>query len=291
MILRNGALPCWLGFALLAACGADSSAGEPAALSPGGNDEPASGPAETLGGSAEGGSSAACRQPTPPQLCLLVPEGTVPRSVDRGQNLYAATWRLGAEVAALEPGPLEQALSSHDCSLGNGEPAAPDTHLEWLRLELDTGTAWVALSAPADGLRVQTGDRVEVEYTIVDDLLRDFGPKTLSLVLRDRDGEPLAWLATADSIASLGEHAPPGVTLRRGAAQCQTADRCERFEQYELEIGVGDRELVLAQGELAGDSAWRALAGRSEVVTGPSGDCSVEGYTQLASLALWRLPE
>ena len=290
-MIRNGALPRWLCVALLAACGADSSSGEPAALPPEESHEPPSGPAETLGGSAEEGASAACRQPTPPQLCLLVPEGTVPRSADLGQGLYASTWQLGAAVAALEPGPLERALFAYECSLGSGEAAAPDTHLEWLRLELDTGTAWLALSAPADGLRVQAGDRVEIEYTIVDDLLRDFGPKTLSLVLRDGDGEPLAWLATADSIASLGEHAPPGVTLRQGAAQCQSADTCQRFEQHELELGIGDRELVLAQGELAGDSAWRALAGRSEVVTGESGGCSIEGYTQLASLALWRLPE
>jgi hypothetical protein len=289
-----------LGVALLAGCGGDAGSGgvEPGAMSQQGSEGAASGEASgAAAGSADGAPPGTCQQPAPPQLCLLLSDRAGFESFDLGQGLYSFTQQLSAEVTALEPGPLEQALGAYDCSIGNGEPSAPDTQLEWLRLEVgagtgaSTGTAWLALSAPPSGLAVEAGDSVEIEYTVVDDLLMDFGPKTISLVLRDSSGEPLAWLATSDSIASLGEHAPPGVTLRQGAVQCATADGCQAFEQHELNVGIGTRDLVLAQGELAGESGWQALAGRSEVATRATGDCSIDGYTQLASVALWRSPE
>ena len=295
LMIRNGALPGLLVVALLAGCGGDSQSGglEPGAGSPQGEGAASGEASEVAGGSTDRAPAEACRQPAPPQLCLLAPERAGAAPVDVGQGSYGFTQQFSAEVTALEQGPLEQALAAHECSMGgNGEPSA-DSHLEWLRLEArdGTGTAWVALSAPPSGLAVEAGDRVEIEYTVVDDLLKDFAPKTISLVLRDSAGEPLAWLATSDSIASLGEQAPPGVTLRQGAAQCETADACQRFEQRELNVGIGSRELVLAQGELTGETGWQVLAGRSEVVTGESGDCSIDGYTQLASVALWRSPE
>jgi hypothetical protein len=293
LMIRNGMLPGLLGVALLG-CGGDSQSGglERGAMSqPGNEGTPGRESPGVPAGSADPAPET-CRQPAPPQLCLLLPEGAGAARRDLGQGLYSFTQTLPAEVTALEQGPVDQAISAYDCSIGDGEPSAPDTHLEWLRLDVGgTGPAWLALSAPPSGLSVKTGDRVEIEYTLVDDLLRDFGPKTISLLLRDGAGEPLAWLATSDSVASLGEHAPPGVTLRQGAAQCETADTCQRFEQHELNVGIGSRELVLAQGELAGESGWQVLAGRSEVVTGAPGDCSIDGYTQLASVALWRSPE
>lgn len=293
-MIRSGALPGLLGVALLAGCGGDSASGalEPGARSQQGSEGTASGEASGVaGGSTD--RAGTCRQPAAPQLCLLLPDGAGAEPSDLGQGLYGFTRRLSAEVTALEQGPLERARTAYDCSIGNGEPSTPDTHLEWLRLDVGagTGTAWLALSAPPGGLSVEAGDSIEIEHTLVDDLLMDFGPKTISLTLRDSAGEPLAWLATSDSVESLGEHAPPGVTLRQGAAQCETADACQRFEQHELNVGIGARELVLAQGELAGESGWQALAGRSEVVTGTTGDCSIDGYPQLASVALWRSPE
>jgi hypothetical protein len=297
-MVRNGALPGLLGVALLAGCSGDTQSGglEPGGMSQQSSEGTASGEASGVApGSADRASPETCRQPAPPQLCLLVPELGGSTALNLGQGLYGFTQKLSAEVTALEQGPLEQARSAYGCSIGNGEPSSPDTHLEWLRLEVGAGsgpvTAWLALSAPPSGLSVQAGDSLEIEYTLVDDLLMDFGPKTISLVLRDSTGEPLAWLATSDSVASLGEHAPPGVTLRQGAAQCETADNCERFEQHELNVGIGSRELVVAQGELAGESDWQVLAGRAEVVTGAPGDCSIDGYPQLASVALWRSPE
>jgi hypothetical protein len=297
LMVQSGALPGLLGVALLAGCAGDAQSGalEPGAMSQQGSEGTTSGEASgVVGGSVDRAPPETCRQPAPPQLCLLVPE-PVGTALDLGQGLYGFTQKLSAEVAALEPGPLEQALYTYGCSIGNGEPSAPDTQLEWLRLEVGAGsgmgTAWLALSAPPGGLPVEAGDSVEVEYTQVDDQLMDFGPKTISLVLRDSSGEPLAWVATSDSVASLGEHAPPGVTLRQGAAQCETADNCQRFEQHELNVGIGSRELVLAQGELASESGWQVLAGRAEVVTGEMGGCSIDGYPQLASVALWRSPE
>jgi len=294
LMIRNGALPGLLGVILLAGCGGESQSGglEPGAMSQQGSESggEASG---VSGGSADRAPPGACQQPAPPQLCLFVPEGAGAERLDLGQGLYGFTQKLSAEVTALEQGPLEQARSTYGCSISYGEPSAPDTHLEWLRLDAgaSTGTAWLALSAPPGGLSVEAGDSVEIEYTLVDDLLWDFGPKSISLVLRDSAGEPLAWLATADSIASLGEHAPPGVTLRQGAAQCETGDACQTFEQHELNVGIGTRELIVGQGELAGESGWQVLAGRSEVVTGATGVCDIDGYPQLASVALWRSPE
>ncbi|HTV23762.1 MAG TPA: hypothetical protein VMG12_33960, partial [Polyangiaceae bacterium] len=235
-MLRIHALSGWLCVALFAGCGADAESEglEPGAMSPQSNEGTAGGDGSgvpggsgVVGSSGDGASSETCREPAPPQLCLLLPDGAAAARLDLGQGLYGFTQKLSAEVTALEPGPLEQARTAYDCSLGNGQPSAPDTHLQWLRLAVgagtDASTAWLALSAPASGLPVRAGDNVEIEYTLVDDLLKDFGPKTLSLVLRDSAGEPLAWLATSDSVASLGEYAPPGVTLRQGAKQCETA--------------------------------------------------------------------
>lgn len=247
------------------------------------------------GGPAEETLSGPCREPAPPHLCVVLPGALAAETVTSlGLGLVRSTQRFTARVSLLGAGPLPSEVGPSSCEPAFGIEeglARSGAHLEWVQLDLGGSTAWLSVSAPPDGLGLGAGDLLEVDYSVLDDLLSDFEPTTRSLLVTDAKGALRFWLASSVSVAALGEVAPPEVGLRPGLAQCRAVRSCLELIQRELTVSVAGTELVLTQGDLASARGWAVLAGQSEVMGDGGQDCTVDGSPQLASVGVWRLPE
>jgi hypothetical protein len=283
-----------MSFVLLSvACGAESDGGTPV---PRGEADPAA--PEAAGGTGSGGEQEAalpgpCREPAPPHLCLLLSEALASETEPVDSRQVRATFRFGGQVAALGEGYVPSGVESSVCApeFGIDEGMARSgTHPAWVQLDLGGSTALLSVSAPPEGLGLGIGDRLEVAYSVVDDLLQDFEPTTRSLVVRSGEGSLRFWLATSESVVRLSDEAVPEVGLQAGPAQCEVIRTCSALIQQELDVSLGGTQLGLAQGDLASAPGWRVLAGQSEVF-GDDFDCTVDGSPQLASVGVWRLPD
>lgn len=282
-----------------AACGAETSPqGEPSAAagSAGRGGPEAGGMAGGggAGGAAEGVSlPGPCREPAPPHLCSVLPEGVAAESQPLGNNLFLATQRFVAEVVALGGGFTPADAGPPECLPGFAIEAAmarSGTHAEWLELAAGDRSVLVSFSAPPESLGFGLGQTLEVSYSVVDDLLLDFDPKTRSLVIRDADGGLRLWLATSSSVADLNDVAPSEVRLSTGADQCRVVRGCPTYVQQALSVALESEALELTQGDLASTPGWRVLAGQSETLVDSSA-CKLDGYPALASIGVWRLPD